>query len=102
MITADTDRVVCRVREDVFNSGPVVSASRLQQGNDALSKYLVAFNPFELVDATGVILLGVNPGSEYDVPTTFVGGVIMVSIFVLLTLACLGLLFRRYRRIGAS
>ena len=73
-----------------------------QQGYDTLARFLPALDPFNLVDGIAVALLGVDSSRGHEVPPGFLGGLSYVLIAAAVIAACLGVLVRRYRKVGVA
>lgn len=71
-----------------------------QKANDTAAWYLNMISPITLVDGVQSWLFGSSP-STVAVPNTL-GGVVAVIVYVVVVLACYGLLTLRYRRVSAS
>jgi ABC-2 type transport system permease protein len=71
-------------------------------GDATMAGYMIALNPFGLVDGIAAGLFGLPAGDGPDVPTTVGAGGIFVVIYVLLLGACWWLLARRYRKVAAG
>ncbi|MBN2177251.1 MAG: hypothetical protein JW722_06300 [Demequinaceae bacterium] len=72
------------------------------RGETDLASYMVAFNPFGLVDGIGASLMGLTSGNDPRPPTTMIAGVILVAIYLGILAVCALLLGRRYRKVAAG
>lgn len=65
-----------------------------------LAQYLPALDPFGLVDALAVGILGVSSGREHILPEGAMGVIPFVLVWAAVVVGCLWLLVRRYRKAG--
>jgi ABC-2 type transport system permease protein len=72
------------------------------RGEADLAAYMVAFNPYGLVDGIGACLMGLTPGNDPGPPTTMAAGVILVAVYLAILAFCALLLGRRYRKVAAG
>lgn len=71
-----------------------------QVGIETPSRYAAALDPFFLVNGIGIRVLGA-PGIEgLHAPEGFAGGAVFLAWYALLVLGCVGILMRRYRKVG--
>jgi ABC-2 type transport system permease protein len=72
------------------------------RGEADLASYMVAFNPYGLVDGIGASVLGLTSGTDLQPPTSMNAGILFVAIYLLILAVCALLLARRYRKVAAG
>jgi len=65
-----------------------------------LAQYMPALDPFGLIDALAVGILGVSSGREHILPEGALGVIPFALVWAALVAGCLWLLVRRYRKAG--
>ncbi|MGV8968015.1 MAG: ABC transporter permease [Cellulomonas sp.] len=78
----------------------MLTAVAVDRGLTTAASYLPALDPFNLVDGIAVALLGAKSAREHDVPAGLLGGPTFLLLATAVVAACLGLLIRRYRKVG--
>ncbi|WP_024286651.1 ABC transporter permease [Cellulomonas sp. KRMCY2] len=71
-----------------------------QKGYSTVATYLQLLDPFSLVDGFSVRLLGVDPAGGNRYPPGVLAGFVFTAAVVAVVGACLGILVRRYRKVG--
>lgn len=71
-------------------------------GDEHLAGYMVALNPFSLVDGLASTLFGLEAATDPNTPTTLGAGAVFLAVYAALIGCCLWLLVRRYRKVGAG
>jgi ABC-2 type transport system permease protein len=79
----------------------VFSAILSQREGDEAAGYMVALNPFALVDGMGAALFGLKSGNDQPTPTGVGPGLVLLAVYLALVALCFGVLLRRYRAVGA-
>jgi ABC-2 type transport system permease protein len=78
----------------------MLTAVAVDRGLTTAASYLPALDPFNLVDGIAVALLGAESAREHTVPAGVLGGPTFLLLAAAVVAACLGLLIRRYRKVG--
>ncbi|WP_149204135.1 ABC transporter permease [Actinotalea subterranea] len=78
----------------------MLTAVARDRGLTTAAQYLPALDPFNLVDGIAVRLLGADSARAHDVPPGILGGLTFVLVTAAVVAGCLGLLIRRYRKVG--
>ncbi len=78
----------------------IVAALLVDSGNATLGNYLGALDPFALVDGIAVLWFGVDSALGRDVALGLTGGVVFPATAIGIVVGGIGLLMRRYRKVG--
>lgn len=78
----------------------IVAALLVENGNATLGNYWGALDPFALVDGIAVLWFGVDSALGRDVARGLTGGVVFPAAAIGIVAGGMGLLMRRYRKVG--
>lgn len=78
----------------------IVAALLIDSGNATLGNYLGALDPFALVDGIAVLWFGVDSALGRDVALGLTGGVVFPASAIGIVAGGIGLLMRRYNKVG--
>lgn len=78
----------------------IVAALLVENGNATLGNYLGALDPFALVDGIAVLWFGVDSALGRDVALGLTGGVVFPAAAIGIVAGGIGLLMRRYKKVG--
>ncbi len=78
----------------------IVAALLIDNGNATLGNYLGALDPYGLVDGIAVLWFGVDSAFGRDVALGLTGGVVFTVSAIGIVAGGIGLLMRRYKKVG--
>jgi len=80
----------------------VASELLIYNGNETLGNYVGALDPYGLVDGIAVLWFGVDSAFGREVTLGFTGGVAFTAAVIVVVAGGIGLLMRRYRKVGVA